>query len=126
MPPKLAILLEENIELKSAIQEKTATIESQEIEIDRLQMEIRLLKQTLFAPKSERIALADPNVQARLFNEAEATSKEDRPVEEIEIASHHRKKGGRRPLPENLPRIEQVHDIPEEQKVCGHGLNNAL
>lgn len=121
MPTELAALLEENPELKSIFQQNAATIESQGIEIDRLQMEIRLLKQKLFAPKSERIALADPNVQARLFNEAEAASKEEQPVEEIEIASHHRKKGGRRPLPENLPRIEQIHDIPEEQKVCGCG-----
>ena len=120
MPSELAILCEEITELKSTLQEKTVTIESQEIEIGRLETELRLLRQKLFGPKSERIALVDPSVQSRLFNEAEAASEEE-PAEEIEIALHHRKKGGRRPLPELLPRIEQVHDKPEEQKVCGCG-----
>ncbi len=122
VPSELAILREENSELKSTLQEKTVTIESQEIEIERLQVENRLLRQKLYAPKSEKIALDDPDAQSRLFNEAEATSgEEEEPSEEIEVASHQRKKGGRRPLPEKLPRIEQVHDIPEEQKVCACG-----
>ena len=115
MISEVTILREEVSELKS-------TVESKDIEIERLETENRLLRQKLFAPKSEKIALEDPEAQSRLFNEAEATSsEEEEPAEELEVASHHRKKGGRRPLPENLPRIEQVHDIPEEQKICGCG-----
>ena len=122
MISELTILREEVSELKSTLQEKAVTIESKDMEIERLQIENRLLRQKLFAPKSEKIALDDSEAQSRLFNEAEATSSEaEEPAEELEVASHHRKKGGRRPLPENLPRIEQVHDIPEEQKICGCG-----
>ena len=115
VPSELAILRDENSELKS-------TIESQNIEIERLETELRLLRLKLYAPKSEKIALDDAEAQSRLFNEAEASSgEEEEPSEEIEVATHNRKKGGRRRLPEDLPRIEQVHDIPEDQKVCGCG-----
>jgi len=39
----------------------------------------------------------------------------------IVIAAHSRKKSGRKPLPENLPRAEIIHDLPEEEKVCACG-----
>jgi transposase len=118
---ELLTLREEVSELKSIVQKNVVTIESNEIEIDRLQMELRLLRQKMYGPKSERVAIVDPEVQTHLFNEAEATEKQEEPAEEIEIESYRRKKGGRRPLPENLPRVEVVHDIPEEDKVCGCG-----
>ena len=60
--------------------------------------------------------------QMTLFDEAEDIT-EDVPAkeEEIAIAGHTRKKGGRKPLPEDLPRVEVVHDIPEEEKTCACG-----
>jgi len=97
-------------------------LESKDIEIDRLVMELRLLRQKLYGPKSERMTLVDPEVQTYLFNEAEATAqKEEAAAEEKQTITYERKKGGRRSLPEDLPRIEEVHDIPEEEKVCGCG-----
>jgi len=119
---ELVSLRAENSELKSILQKNTVTIESKDIEIDRLEMELRLLRQKLYGPKSERMVLDEPEVQTHLFNEAEATAnKEEEPAEELEGVSYTRKKGGRRPLPDNLPRIEQVHDISEEEKICGCG-----
>jgi transposase len=116
---ELTTLREENSELKSILQKNTVAIESKDIEIDRLQMELRLLRHKLYGPKSERIAV-DPEVQAHLFNEAEATVKE-KAAEEKQTITYQRKKGGRRQLPGNLPRIEEIHDIAEEQKICGCG-----
>jgi len=119
---ELLNLREEVSELKSIVEKNVVTIESNAIEIDRLEMELRLLRQKFYGPKSERMILDDPEVQTHLFNEAEATAnKEEEPTEELQIGPYSRKKGGRRPLPDNLPRIEQVHDIPEEEKVCGCG-----
>lgn len=117
---ELLTLREEVSELKSIIQQTAVTIESKDIEIDRLQMELRLLRQKMYGPKSERMAVVDSEVQPHLFNEAEATAKEEA-AEETQIVQYERKKGGRRSLPDNLPRIEEVHDIPEEQKICGCG-----
>jgi transposase len=39
-------------------------------------------------------------------------------ADEIEISSHTRKKKGPKPLPDHLPRIEVIHDLPEEEKKC--------
>ena len=122
MITELLNLRKEVSELKSIVEKNVVTIESNAIEIDRLEMELRLLRQKLYGPKSERMVLEGPAVQAHLFNEAEATAtKEEEPANELQIVSYSRKKGGRRPLPDNLPRIEQVHDIAEEEKVCGCG-----
>jgi len=119
---ELSTLREENSELKSVLQKKDVKIESLDIEVQRLETELRLLRQKLYGPTSERLIIDEPVLQTNLFNEAEATiEKEEKQPEELEIASYKRKKGGRRPLPENLPRIEEVHDIPEEDKVCGCG-----
>ena len=40
----------------------------------------------------------------------------------IEVPAHSRKKRGRKPLPEILPRVEVIHDIADDEKVCSlHG-----
>ncbi|MBL0378193.1 MAG: IS66 family transposase zinc-finger binding domain-containing protein [Desulfofustis sp. PB-SRB1] len=41
--------------------------------------------------------------------------------ETIEVPAHTRTKRGRKPLPEELPRVELVHDIDEADKQCGCG-----
>ena len=57
----------------------------------------------------------------RLFNEAEAIEEETPDEQEtIDVPAHRRKKGGRKPLPENLPRKDVIHDLSDEEKVCPH------
>lgn len=41
--------------------------------------------------------------------------------ESIQAPSHTRKKAGRKPLPADLPRVEIIHDIPEQEKICACG-----
>ncbi|MBI4844798.1 MAG: IS66 family transposase [Nitrospirae bacterium] len=120
MQIELVILREQNTRLKTILQQNAVMIESKDIEIGRLEMELRLLRQKMYGPKSERMVVVDPEVQPHLFNEAEAEAREE-VAEEIQVIQYERKKGGRRALPDNLPRIEEVHDIEEEDKVCGCG-----
>ena len=95
--------------------------------IAQLQEQVRLLKAIIHLAKSER--QAKPTVkehQYSLFDEAEAVTGtglplEDSTVDEIEVEAHSRKKIGRRPIPKEFPRVEVVHDIPEEEKVCACG-----
>jgi len=90
-------------------------------ENERLKEEIRLLKKALFGSKSEKLP-ADDSAQLPLFDMPENPPEEDKKEEEFSvIAEHHRKKPGRRPLPESLPRVDLVHDISEAEKVCGRG-----
>ncbi len=46
---------------------------------------------------------------------------EDEPEEEIHVPAHNRRKRGRKPLPEELPRVEVLHDIDDSDKTCACG-----
>jgi len=89
--------------------------------IDFLEERIRLLQKELFGRKTEKQPKVDQK-QLLLFDEDQADDpeKDDLPGK-VTIPEHSRKKRGRKPLPEELPRIEIVHDINEEEKVCGCG-----
>ena len=60
--------------------------------------------------------------QIRLFDEAEseAASAVDVDDDVIIVPAHKRKKRGRKLLPDNLPRIDVVHEIPESARYCDH------
>ncbi len=59
--------------------------------------------------------------QQWLFNEAEALVRAAvEAPETITIPAHDRKKRGRKPLSAALPRIEVLHDLCADQKVCPH------
>ena len=86
---------------------------------DHLQDMVRLLQNEIFGRKSEVRPVIDPN-QLQLFTPPEPVA----PVqtdEAIAVKGHARKKRGRKPLPEDLPRVEVVHDLPEEEKQCECG-----
>ncbi|MDY6966922.1 MAG: IS66 family transposase, partial [Halobacteriota archaeon] len=87
---------------------------------DFLEEELRLMKDRMFNKRSEKITEEDL-LQGRLFDEIEANHK-DEDTPRVQVKSHRRKKGGKRKLPESLPRIEIEHDIPEQDKrcQCGH------
>ena len=87
-----------------------------------LEQENRWLKSQLFGRSSEKTPIEDraPD-QQWLFNEAEAlTAVAASASETIAIPAHDRKKRGRKPLAASLPRIEILHDLPQDQKVCPH------
>lgn len=90
-----------------------------QMENDRLQDLIRLFQKQLFAPKSEARHAPVPG-QMSLFE----PDKEPEPIveeEKITVPAHARKKPGPKPLPEDLPRVEVIRDIPEEEKICACG-----
>jgi transposase len=93
---------------------------AREERIGLLEEENRWLKAQLFGRSSEKTPIEERSPdQAWLFNEAEALTKaaESAPVS-VTIPAHERGKGGRKKLSAALPRVEVVHDIAEEQKVC--------
>ena len=90
--------------------------------ISQLEEQVRLLKAILHLAKSERQAKpTTKEVQYSLFDEAEAVAGGQLEAAEITVTTHARKKTGRRPIPQEFPRVEVVHDIPEAQKVCACG-----
>jgi transposase len=96
------------------------------VRIKVLEEQLALLRHKQFGARSEK---ASPD-QISLFNEAEVTAKEPPPAEdedtedEITVPEHKRKKSGRKPIPDNLPRVRVEHDIPEAEKLCPCGSGN--
>jgi transposase len=123
--------LPEDIEsLKQTIAEMTAAQAELEqkyrLQIDYLQERIRLLQNELFGRKTEKRPPSEDSKQLKLFNEAEvlcpeAADKDEKAAKTLEIPAHTRKKPKRKPLPKDLPRVEVIHDLAEQEKFCACG-----
>ncbi|MDM8539049.1 IS66 family transposase [Desulfobacterales bacterium HSG17] len=101
-----------------SLPEALQVIAKQGQQIDYLEEMVRLLKNEIFGRKSEKSQPAD-QFQISLFEE-EANEPVD-VTKKIIVPEHTRDKKGRKPLSKDLPRIEVVHDIAEEDKVCACG-----
>jgi transposase len=90
--------------------------------IHYLEEQLRLLKNELFGRSSEKRHEPHPD-QRFLFDgeDDQGVGKTPTSDETIAIAAHSRRKRGRKPLPKDLPRIDIVYDLSEEQKQCGCG-----
>jgi len=82
-----------------------------------LQEQLRNLQDKLFGRRSEKNTWDDN--QLSLFDMPEP----EQPLlnEEVTIEKDTRKKPGRKPLPDNLPRVEVIHDLTDEEKQCACG-----
>jgi len=117
-------LPDDSAELKKIILDIQEQSIDYQAEINYLNEQIRVLRQTIFGSKSEKRALGE-SPQLPLFDMPESLP-EDPAIEagkqeEIIVPEHSRKKKGRKKLPEDLPRVEVVHDLDEKEKVCGCG-----
>jgi len=113
-----AILPDNTEELKAIILELE---EQYGLRIEFLEGQIRLLKKELFGQKSEKRSPEESELhQLHLFNEAEVFTEKE-PEEPLVVPEHTRRKPKRTPLPANLPRVDRIQDIKEEEKVCTCG-----
>ena len=95
-----------------------ADIERLSARINLLEQENRWLKQQLFGRSSEKRSASVPANQIWLFNEAEGVSAPAADVAPITIPAHSRKAPGRKPIADDLPRVDIIHDLPEAEKTC--------
>ncbi len=109
----------ENLQQENAALKKQ--LETKDSHIKILEEKIKMDKIARFAKRSEK--QTDAN-QLGIFDECEepleAEAFDDSEVE-ITVPEHKRKKRGRKPLPSNLPRVDKIHDITEEEKQCACG-----
>ena len=124
--------------LKSMLTDQMACAESLADKNTRLQAENQYIKtQVLLLQEKLNIALAQRYAarseqyspdQIRLFYEAEVDTPMDVGTDEsaasVIIAAHTRQKRGRKPLPDHLPRLEVIHDLPEAERYCDHDGNS--
>jgi len=112
------------VELKRlvvSLQSETSVLRNEKNALTEM---LRLLRAQLFGRKSEKLS-AEELRQSRLFNEIEAELAKGPELfsnePEVSVPEHSRKKRGRKPLPDDLPRKEIIHDLSDEEKVCGCG-----
>jgi transposase len=110
LPKDVVISLVDDLEVK--YQEKIYYLEEQ----------LRLFKNELFGRSSEKRHEPHPD-QMPLFEGGDDQAANDTQTSEdtIVIAAHARKRRGRKALPKDLPRIDIIHDLSEEEKQCDCG-----
>jgi len=113
---KTGLLPDDPILLKQILQDSSRRYEKQ---IDILHEQIELLRAQMYGRKSEKGGREGGAQPLSLFDMPEPEVEPEPEV--VDVPSHSRKKPGRKPLPEALPRVEVVHDVPEKEKVCGCG-----
>ena len=104
-----------------ALAEQASTLKSQEAFIEQLKEALIVARNTRFAAATESLR----SLQCELFNEAETVDAESVPpvdgddeADTIDVPSHQRRRGGRKPLPADLPRIDVVHELDESERRC--------
>lgn len=104
-------------ELESRLAKQEKTIEKKDERIEELQGQIDALKRYLYGKRSEKkLAPSDPNQLDLFADQSEATPEEIK--EETRPPKRPRRRSARRPIPDDLPREEIVHDLSEEEKTC--------
>lgn len=99
----------------------TKLITHYEQEIKRLNEMVQSLLGQRYGQKADRVLVDERQLNLpSLFDEAEAVAATAPEVDEIETVPEHtrRKRGGRRKLPESLPREKVIHDLSDEEKMC--------
>ena len=111
LPKEVVISLINQLEVK--YQEKIHYLEEQ----------LRVFQHELFGRSTERRTLPHPD-QLPLFEDGDDEQGAQQQLTDqdtIVIAAHSRKKRGRKVLPKDLPRVEIIHDLREDEKQCACG-----
>jgi transposase len=115
------------LELYEKVDEMSKNYERSEMENKLLRERIHQLQHQIYGRKSEKFSLSDGFEQNLLFEEPESSEEsennksDDEEEITITVPEHKRKKGGRKPLPEEFPRVEVFHDLSDEEKMCNCG-----
>ena len=135
LPNTVAELQQLLIEQQRIIQEQAAALKSSQALNSTLEHKLRLLNQKHFAKSSEK----NPGqAELQFLNEAEmlhaqealkhseASNDAQNENDQIEVPAHTRKRRKSRELPEDLPEVDVIHDLSDEEKQCSCGLTMNL
>ncbi len=119
--PDVPILLKQLLlSLHEQMSMKKKEMLAKDGQIERLREQNALLIQRLFGRKSEQTVDPD-SPQLAMFNEAESLDEPAPEVVEEEVVTPLQRRGKRKPLPAEPPRVEVVHELPEHQMTCACG-----
>ena len=103
--------------LQSMVAEQSSTIEQLTSKLTKLEHHLQQLLRARYGPRGEKI---DPN-QLALFEtsgEVKSPSEGGQPEPVTVIKEHRRGGGGRKKLPDHLPREIIEHDLSSQEKCC--------
>ncbi len=129
MPIALHQLPDDIDALKSLVADQLARNEQLTTQNQRYKAQVLTLTEQLNLALARRYAASSEKFspdQIWLFDEAEldsdtaAGTDADADDAEIMVAAHTRMKRGRKPLPDSLPRIDVIHELPESERRCDH------
>jgi len=129
MPIALHQLPDDVDALKSLLAEQAARNEQLTTENQRYKAQVLTLTEQLNLALARRYAASSEKLspdqiclfdEAELDGEAQPDSAADAGDDEVTVAAHKRKKRGRKPIPDHLPRIDVIHEIPEPERRCEH------
>ena len=113
---------------KEELERKNRELEQQKAEtqhykeqLTKLESRVEWLTRQVFGRKSERLGPDDLALfQNTQWLQEEQEAEKPQPKPQRERISYEREKpaGKRKPLPEDLPRVNREHDLPEEEKFC--------
>jgi transposase len=110
--------------LKALFADQVARNEQLTTENQQYKTQVLTLKEQLNLALARRYAASSEKIspdQVCLFDETEAEVLATEDAEDvIVVPTHTRKKRGRKPLPDNLPRVDVIHDLPESERHCDH------
>jgi transposase len=118
-----------NIDLQKIIADKDDIIVEQEKSLQAKEKRIRILEEYILSLQHKTYGASSEKqdvIQAELvFTEAEDAAEAEMPEQvdafaeaTVVVAEHKRQK--RAAIPKELPRVEVIHDLPAEQKICPH------
>lgn len=103
--------------LLEALNRQQESAQSYQTHIVDLKEQIKLLRDRLFGRKSEQTA--EPNTpQLALFNEPESEPMPSIGDADEDVVERTPRRGKRKPLSADLPRIEVIHELPEHELTC--------
>jgi hypothetical protein len=88
--------------------------------IVHLEEKVALLRQRLFGRKTEQTGDA-ATPQLPLFDEAESLAESFDEAGDEEVVAPTKRRGKRKPLPADLPRIDVVHELADHELTCACG-----
>jgi transposase len=108
------------LQFQKQLLEKDKVLAQRDQTIESLRYQLNNALRHRFGKKSEK---GNPNQQS-LFDEVtqpDNTEEITQAEKEITVGPYQRKKAGRKPITPDLPRVQEIHDIPESEKICACG-----
>ena len=114
--------------LKSLVADQAVCNEQLTTENQHYKAQVLTLTEQLNLALARRYAASSEKLspdQIRLFDEAEIETQAAASTEDdmLTVPEHTRRKRGRKKLPEALPRVEVIHELPDNERICPHDGN---